>query len=369
MNNILLIVDLFNFYKMLQMDLMMKRYLFALMFGIISFTALAEQPIHLKSGAPLTYTVQPGDSLIDIADKYLDNPMQWRQLLQINPQIKHPYRLYPGQVLNLGMVDGQPVVRISSGGTVKISPKIRSTEITNPIPIIPLQAIQPFLNRSRVVSQNELRYAPYIVAAADEHLVTGAGDRVYALGVGDCDLNTAFSIYRPGKKYKDPRTLQLLGYEALFIADAQIVRTGSPATLLITESDKEVQPTDKLMPVSSSQIATDFELTRPTQNIDGDIISVIDAVNQISQYQVVVIDRGKNNGLIPGNVLSIYQRGALIENPEQPLTGYHPKIQLPNEWSGDLMIFRVFENVSYGVVLHAIRAIYVNDYVGNPLVI
>lgn len=348
---------------------MMKKYLLALGLCFLSSSLLADQPLHLKQGAPLTYTVQPGDSLIDIADRYLDNPLQWRQLIQINPQIKHPYRLYPGQVLNLGMMDGQPVVRVTSGGTIKITPKVRSTAITNPIPIIPLQVIQPFLNRSRVVGRNELDYAPYVVAEADEHVVTGAGDRIYALGVGDCKLNTTFSIFRKGKKYQDPRTLEFLGYEALFIADAQIVRTGNPATLLITSSDKEVRATDKLMPVCTSQISTDFELTRPKQNIDGDIISVIDAVNQISQYQVVVIDRGKNSGLIPGNVLSIYKKGELITNPEQPMTGYNPKIQLPDEWSGDLMVFRVFDNVSYGVVLHAIRAIYVDDYVGNPLII
>ena len=331
--------------------------------------AIASTALKVKDDAPMTYTVQPGDTLMSIAEMYLDNPMRWRQLLRANPQVKNPYQLYPGQVLNLTLVNGQERLSVSGGGTIKLSPRIRSKAISQPIPVIPLSVIKPFLTGTRVVSRDELKYAPYVVSAADEHIAVGAGDRVYALGINAHNSNQEYAIYRMGDAYKNPQSHQILGYEAEHVGDAKITRTGQPATLLITSANREVLVKDRLLPATSSHINTDFKLTKPHDNVRGTIVSVLNGATQIGQYQIVVIDLGKQSHLVPGNILAIYRQGQKIENPIKPLTGYNGKIQLPSEWSGDLMVFRVFENVSYGVVLHATRALHVNDTVTNPSIV
>lgn len=343
------------------------RYLF-LIFGLILTCniALAEN-VQIKQDAPRTYTVQPGDTLMGIAEQYLDDPMQWRQILAANPQIKNPYQLYPGQVLNLELINGQKKVAIStSGGTVKLSPSIRTQKIEQPIPVVPYSVIKPFLDSTRIVTQHELQYAPYVVAAADDHLTTGQGDRVYVLGVDGCCEIKDYAIYRQGKAYTDPQSHQVLGYEALYIGRGKVVAQGSPATLLITQAKREVQVKDKLLPAPAADLETNYTLSKPFNCINGNIVSVIGGLTQVSQYQVVVIDRGHAQGLIPGNVLAIYQKGKKIENPIKPLMGYNAKIQLPNEWAGDMMVFNVFQNTSYAVVLHATNVIEVGDIVTNP---
>lgn len=342
------------------------RYL-VLMIGLfLTCQVVLAKPIQLKQGAPATYTVQPGDTLVGIAEQYLDDPLQWKQILVANPHIKNPYQLYPGQVLSLEMINGQRRVSVSSGGTVKLSPRVRSKAIAQPIPVIPLSVIKPFLNSTRIVSQNELQYAPYVVAAADEHIATGAGDRIYVLGLHPNNPTKDYSIYRQGKTYKDPCTQQILGYEALYVGQAKITAQGQPATLLITQADREVLTKDRLLPATSADLEMNYTLSKPHQNIHGSIISVIDGMTQVSQYQVVVINRGHAQGLIPGNILAIYRAGKKIENPIEQLNGPNQKIQLPNEWAGDMMVFNVFSNASYAVVLHAVSAIAVGDIVTNP---
>jgi hypothetical protein len=322
--------------------------------------------LNVKAGAPTTYTIQPGDTLIGIAEQYLDNPLEWPQLLKNNPQIENPYRLYPGEVLTLELNNGVPHVRVENNGVIKLSPQIRSQAISTPVPIIPLETIKPFLNGTRVVSKDELKYAPYIVAQASEHVTSGLGDKVYGFNVNIQDPNKDYSIFREGKTYKDPRCDKILGYEALYIGDATVIQVGQPATLLITKSDKEVLVKDKLLPTICTPPFTDFIIKKPICQIDGDIISVVDGVTQIGQYDVVVIDRGLDAQLAAGNILSIYTKGKIITNPITLNTGFKPKVKLPDEWVGDLMVFRVFDNVSYGVVLHATGAIHVNDFVRSP---
>jgi len=341
------------------------RILFFILIVFISQCIFAADNLYIKDDAPLTYTVKPGDTLMGIAKMYLDNPMRWRALLEANPQVKNPYKIYPGQVLNLELVNGQKHLVVSGGGTVKLSPRIRSKAITQPIPVIPLEVIRPFLSSTRVVSRNELNYAPYVVSGADEHVATGAGDRVYVAHL-NAPVNKDFAIFRMGNAYKNPNTNQVLGFEATHVGDGKVTTASNPATLLITQSNQEILPKDRLLPATTSQFNDDFEITKPSKYVVGDIVAVLNGVTQISQYQVVVIDLGKASGLIPGNILAIYQKGAKIENPIKPLVGYNAKLQLPSEWSGDLMIFRVFDSVSYGVVLHATRALKIGDEVTNP---
>jgi len=358
-------------YKTLQFRItgikeLIMRLFFAIFVLILVGQSTFADTLQLKPGAPATYTVQPGDTFVGIAEKYLDDPLQWRQLLAANPHIKNPYALYPGQVLNLEMINGQKKLMISDGGTVKLSPRVRSQAISHPIPVIPLSVIKPFLNNTRVVSQNDLKYSPYVVAAADNHLTTGAGDRVYVLNIAPHNPTKDYAIYRQGKIYQNPHSKQVLGYEALYIGKGKVVAEGQPATVLITQADREVQTKDRLLCINNTVLDTNYTLSKPDQHVDGNIISVIDGMTQVSQYQVVVIDLGHAQGLIPGNVLAIYQKGKKIENPIKPLVGYDARIQLPNQWAGDMMVFNVFDYVSYAVVLHATNVISVGDIVTNP---
>jgi hypothetical protein len=99
----------------------------------------------------------------------------------------------------------------------------------------------------------------------------------------------------------------------------------------------------------------------PEQDVDGRIISVFDGVAQIGQYQVVVLNLGRQEDIEPGHVLGVYQRGKEIKDKVEG-----GNVTLPDERAGELMVFRVFERVSYALVMRAVRAIHINDIVTNP---
>ncbi|MFN7096768.1 MAG: peptidoglycan-binding protein, partial [Gammaproteobacteria bacterium] len=170
-----------------------------------------------------------------------------------------------------------------------------------------------------------------------------------------------FAIFRQGEAYTNPVDRTVLGYKAINVGFAQLEKNGNPATMLVTETTREVLTGDQLQPSSSAQINTDFVPTNPSYPIRGQIIDVLDGVTQISQYQIVVIDLGIMNGIKVGNLMDVYQLGATITDPI-----HHEKVKLPDEHAGQLMVFRVFDRVSYGIILVATAPIHTLDIVTNP---
>jgi hypothetical protein len=329
----------------------------------VAVSAVSADHIQLNPTHPDRYTVVQGDTLWDISGKFLSKPWQWPEIWQNNPQIRNPHLIYPGDVIALSYVNGEPRLQIETPSEVRLSPEVRVSPIARAVPLIPMNAIRQFLSRPRVVGKHELQEAPYIVDFAGEHIVGGIGDRIYVRAVED-DTNPAFTIFRQGQAYKDPISGDILGYEALYVADSQLERTGDPATLLLTRAEREVIIGDRLMPVEQEKIELYFKPRAPAQNIETHIISVLDGVSQIGQYQVVVIDKGTADGIETGHVLAIYQSGRPIRDIVSQRSG--DTVVLPDEHAGLLMIFRPFERVSYALVMNAIRAIHVLDIAKTP---
>jgi hypothetical protein len=240
---------------------------------------------------------------------------------------------------------------------------VRSTPLDTAIPAIPIDAIRQFLTQPYVVDEGELDQAPYIVAHAGEHIIGGAGNRVYVRAI-QSDDQQRFDVVRPGGPYKDADTGEVLGYEALYIGDAALQSTGDPATLELVRTEQETLEGDRLIPSVADKPLTTFYPKAPDQPVDGSIIAVLGGVTQIGQYQVVVLDRGLQDGLQPGDVMAIDTLGETISDDVSP--NRWDKVKLPNEEAGHLMVFRTFPRVSFALVMDATRAIHVLDRVRNP---
>lgn len=332
--------------------------------------ATAESSVALNPAHPDDYTVVKGDTLWDISARFLSKPWLWPEVWYANPQIKNPHLIYPGDVISLVYVDGQPQLRLrrgsaagGSGGSDKLSPQVRVEPLDMAIPTIPIDAIQQFLNHSRVVSQKELDAAPYIVESADEHLITGAGDRIYVRRIASAE-QTRYNVYKQGKPYRDPDTGETLGVEALYVGDASLQRFGDPSTLLLTHTTREAVVDDRLLPVDVNEIQRNFLPHAPSAAMKGRIIAVIDGVTQIGQHQVVVLNRGTREGMEVGHVLAIFQVGVTVSDKTSDKLSN--SVTLPDERAGVLMVFQTFDRVSYALVMSASRAIHVLDRVSNP---
>ncbi len=343
---------------------MLKSLRLAALAALLAWAPAWSAGVALNPDHPDRYVVVEGDTLWDIAARFLRDPWLWPNIWYANPQIANPHLIYPGDVISLVYVDGQPRLRLSRGlPVVKLSPKVRVEPIRRAIPTIPLDAVEPFLTRPLVTTREALDQAPYVVQAADEHVITGAGDRVYARGLPPDGPGT-WVVVRAGDEYVDPDTGEFLGLEATYVGDAEVQRMGDPATLWLTGTSREVLVGDRLMPVAGDGEAAVFQPQPAPAEIEGRIIAVVDGVSQIGQHQVVVINRGSREGLERGHVLAVYQAGEVI--PDTVSEDPDDTVRLPDERAGELMVFRVFDKVSYGLIMRAARAMHVLDTVRAP---
>lgn len=341
----------------------MRKSLVALL--LMAAGSLAQAEVLLRDGHPQSYTVVRGDTLWDISGKFLRQPWKWPKIWKANPQVQNPHLIYPGDVLNLVYVDGQPRLVLGRGesrGTIKLSPKVRSTPMAEAIPAIPLEKINSFLLSNRIVdSDSEFSQAPYVVAGNAERVVSGAGDRIYARG-SFADGQPVYGLFRQGKTYTDPQTGEVLGINADDVGSGEVVaEEGDIATLVLSRTTQEVRTGDRLLPTEERAISSTFMPSEPVNEIDGVILDVPRGVTQVGQLDVVTLNKGLRDGLSEGNVLAVYKTGETVRDR---ITG--ESVKIPDERSGLLMVFRVYDKLSYGLVLNATRSLAVLDKVRNP---
>jgi hypothetical protein len=279
-------------------------------------------------------------------------------------QIRNPHLIYPGQVLVLEKVGGRARLRVAGGegttGTIKLSPRVRSGPLdTNPIAGVPLHLIAPFLNEAVVFETNELASAPRIVAAQEGRVMMGRGDSAYVRG--DLAGRRDFRVFRSAKPLVDPTTKEVLGYEAPFLGTAEFVRPGGtaestgqivPDTFVLTSVKEEVGVGDRLAPTPP-----------PEQPISGQVVAIYGDGLNAGQNQIVSINRGSRDGMERGHVLAIWRDGSqVVDRTDKSL----PTLKLPDERHGTLFVFRVFERVSYGLILAAQEPVRSGDRFTQP---
>ena len=391
---------------------------------IIWSAASLADTVTVNPDHPESYVVQKGDTLWDITGRFLNEPWMWPGVWEANPQIENPHLIYPGDVVSLRYQDGRPILYVhrGQGGKdsryVRLSPEVRSSVKDDAIPAIPIDAIKQFLSRPLVVTDEEMEEWPYVVSSYDQHLVAGSGNKIYVRGIPDEVNGERYAIYRKGKPFINPQKDEglVLGYEALHVGDALLEKTGDPASAIISRANREVLVGDRLAEESEADVNTNFIPKPPVRDVNGNILSVIDGVSEIGQYQVVVVDLGTNEGMESGTVLGVYQSGEVVtdyiaakakeEDEDEPIRferedtspvdsafsaiandirnsyralvvdsgaldymgrpGAIPEeVQLPQEFSAVLMVFRTFENLSYALVMEAQGPIHIYDVVRN----
>ena len=377
--------------------------------------------LKLQDNAPDKYVVVKGDTLWDISGRFLKDPWRWPQIWKMNrEEIKNPHWIDPGDMIVLDRSGKEPRLSLVKGSkdgmeTVKLSPGVRATEIRNEaVPSIPIRVIHPFLSQPRVVAKGALDDAPFILGSNVERVVLGSGDDAFATG-GKPGV-TRWNVLRPGKALKDPETGEVLGYEVEYLGDARTLVEGAPQKIRITQSVREILPKDKLVEADNS---TPFEYVphAPESKIRGRIISAYGSLSDSGRYQTVVINRGSRDGLEPGHVLSVFREGqavTLTRDEKDRMTWVNEKsagvpnggawlyndvrclkenskvtydqvsdvrnafrstclgntsdraVKLPDARSGLVMVYRVYDRVSYALIMDSDGPVYLLDTVKNP---
>jgi hypothetical protein len=321
-------------------------------------------PLALKPDAPERYVVVPGDTLWSIAQRYTDSPWRWSELWNLNKdEIKNPNRIYPGNVIVLDRARGQ----LALSDTVKLSPRIHAESTAqSAIPSIPPAIIEPFLTRPLVIEPGGLDGAPTIVARQDpeSHLVLDAGQRAIVRGMKD-SKEALWLVYRPGAALVDPDSQTTLGYEAIYLGTARVVRAGDPSIIQLTSATQEISVGDKLVAAGKPDIPT-YAPHAPSAPVQGRIISLYGGDTRAGEYgnhSIIGINLGKSQGLEVGNVLALYRPGVTVADARDRSAA---PLSVPSERYGIAFVFRVFDRVSYALVMTISKPVNKLDLVQNP---
>jgi LysM domain len=387
---------------------MLKKLLSVVAAAMLALPALA---VELKADHPDTYTVKRGDTLWDISAKFLKTPWNWPEIWHANPQVENPHLIYPGDVLSLIYIDGKPYL-VSDGG-----PKIRREAADDAVRAIPLAAIRQFLERPRMLTEEEWKAAPYIVGLEENRLL-GMNTNLAYVRQMDAPVGTKFAVARPTVVYRDvpkdyfwqkddrerrvsawkneesktvggafrwlwsdwlyEKNTTVLGYELLEIGSAELVSSGDPATSYVSYVDEEIRRGDILLPVLDKHFDFEYVPHAPKSVPENmRILAFTDAMFYAGTNQVVVLSKGSADGVENGHTFSVYNPGETIRDEirygrdgNDVRTVFNPskaKVTLPEEFAGHVMIFRTFDHISYGLMMDGVKPVRLGDSLRMPI--
>ena len=345
----------------------------------------------LSPNAPDTYVVKRGDTLWGISGMYLKRPWRWPELWGMNLKaIPNPHLIFPGQTLYLekdGAYARLRTSRSSEPETVRVSPRTRSDSLADTaLPTLKPHLIEPFLVEPLVVDAQVLQQAPRVIATTEERVLMASGDRVYVRGdaaspmLADSGAPRFYRVFRDAVALKDPVSGEVLGYEAQYLGKAELVRGESfeeipngkggytaeyvPATISLSGTKEEVRAGDRLLPAPARAFAN-YTPRAPGMDVDASVVSIYgsSAVTYAAQNQVVAINKGSEDGIEAGYVLTLLTKGDRIKDSTDPKKAM---IKLPSEVNGTAMVFRTFDRVSYALILEIRDGVRVGDRLVNP---
>lgn len=346
----------------------------------------------LAADAPSQHVVARGDTLWGISGKFLKSPWKWPQLWALNKsQIRNPHLIYPGQVLKLEIVNGMATLGVGGkgmAGEVRLRPGVRVEEaLTQDIAVstVPLSAVKNFLARPILVDAAQFVDAPRVIIADGGRLFSGAGSRLYASGLAGVSEGD-FAVYRQGGALTDPDTGEVLAFEAIHLGTVRMLRGDSQAALMeVLESNQEITDGDRLVPVEPNP-----SLANPVHAVDTGFAARVIKIHDTKAstlladsgmsartfereggaLSIVALNKGSANGVELGHVVGLVSTGAVVGR-----TGYlgyrngdkaKVPVKLPDEPNGTAVVFRVFDKVSYALVMEAKRPVVAGDRVGTP---
>ncbi len=382
---------------------LMRKHIITLLCAIgLTVSALpaeAAPNLRLRANAPARYTVRQGDTLWGISGKYLHRPWQWPQLWGANRRtIRNPHLIYPGQVLVLHYVNGQPRLRIENAGgipTIKLQPRVRETSSGYGISTININYYRMFMKHPQVIARRTTQDAPRIIAGPEGKTMYSLGDRVYAYGITQPG---EYLVYRPVKDIRDPETGKFIGQQVVFsgklatlpvtssaldnrserdrreLPDNQYytrlhplvkVPTETAQALQIREQVAEIREGDYLMYYNGEENAFNMMPHAPENQVNALIVDVLDGISEAGQFSTITLNKGLADGLDKGTVLSLYRQSRQVRTDvtNRPTIKY---VNIPSEEIGLAMVYSVGEHVSSAIILESTSNVSIGDKATEP---
>jgi hypothetical protein len=343
----------------------------------------AAEDVTIRENSPTQYTVVEGDTLWDIAGMFLEEPWLWPEVWQINPQIENPDLIYPGDVIELAYVDGNPVLRLSRGDappgvrTVRLSPQVRREPLLSAIPAIALDEISAHLISDTILSEAEFENAPRVLGDNEGRTIMSTGDEILAHG-NLAEGVALYDIVREGRELEDPDTGDLLGIEGILVGTATLNRSDfDSASLTITSNKEEIRPGDHLIPSVPSTLDASLLPVPPAFSVNAAIVGIENDRHIAGRYDTIILNVGASDRIVVGQLLAVQEPNTVLDDPYQKRSllqklgdrlriGEGTDVTFSGERIATVLVYRVFDESSFGLVLESERDVRLNDRVVRP---
>lgn len=359
------------------MDTLMKQLIFLALLTIGSTSVFADT-LTLKSGHPDSYVVKKGDTLWDISASFLKDPWRWPKLWGVNPQVANPHLIYPGDKLTLVFIDGEP--RLVMKPHIRKSPQGRISAKDGAIPAIDLSLIQPYLLQNRVVDEDWFELQPKVMGGESPSKFHVVSDIIYVQG--ELTVGDKLGVYADGRTFKNSDG-ENLGLEVILSASGRVIESGPVSKVELLSNLRETAAGYRVLPIEDDSLMSAYFMPRAAHlEQPASVLASGKDIRAMGKLDVVYLDRGAEDGLETGQVFSIFKDGKVVVIdgdgiPVQPHdrnryekilanVSSDNAIKMPDLYRGKLMVFKVFDKTSMGIILVNERPVRVADKLVTP---
>ncbi|NLC71004.1 MAG: LysM peptidoglycan-binding domain-containing protein [Desulfuromonadaceae bacterium] len=316
-----------------------------LLFGVIFlFPVLA-----FAKGVPQTYVIRKGDTLWGISQRFLKDPDYWPNLWSNNQFVTNPHLIYPGQEITI--YDGRILVvgekQGANGGPDLLEERVGEDAIT----------IKTFGGADGFLSQEEVQGSGIIIDAVDNRLLMAKDDTLFIQMGGQTDIGDIFMAFRADKPIRHPRTGTMLGYRVMNLGTVQIMEVNpTVATAVVTESYKEIERGNRIMPQTFREYHID--LKRARNPLSGFVVASSADQESLASYDVIHVDLGSDDGLEPGNLLYLARERRVTDK-----SLVKADLLLPDIFLGNAVVLESRKNNSSALILKCRETVFVGDKV------
>jgi hypothetical protein len=256
------------------------------------------------------YTVQEGDTLWDLSQKFSDSPWQWPEMWKENSQIANPHRIYPGQRIRLYRRHGAQ--GYGGGETMEeqsVSEKPELTEL--------LEFHYASIDRVGFIRKEPVQPQGMIFKVEGQKEMISTGDLVYIRPENKSSLakGQKFTIYRTLKAIRTKGTNELIGIQHYFSGAVEITRVRPDFVLgRIVASYRPIKVGDLLMPYYRRLPL--IGMHQSPKGLEGRIIESEEHQSMFGEGAIAFIDKGEQEGVSPGQLYWIYKQEKYRINPK-----------------------------------------------------
>lgn len=336
---------------------MRKRVTLALLFFCLAGSAV---PAVAQEEQPTTYTIVKGDTLWGLSKRFLNDPYYWPNLWAANQSIGNPHFIYPGQRIRVysDRIEMEPSAPTRAPET-KAPEAGRNLYETIAAGEETAETSFNVTGSEGFLMEKELTPSGTIVSIHQNRVIAGVGDIVYTnIGRSNgANVGDRYSIYRKMGEVSHPVTNVILGEQVMALGELQLSEVDDKASkAIITNSFQEVSPGSFLLPYHDRK--TTVPLRAPDRDLTGYIVATQTGNQVLAVRDIVYLDLGSAQGVLPGNLLYIVRD----VTPDQRFT--LAKIEkLPVDVIGALVVLKTGVNTSTAVIVKSVDTVYRGDRV------